>query len=311
MPRAKEAATIAAAVMMLASCRASIVSNEIAITSRLLERFESAFVADPSFVLRDGQTALSDITVLGSPFALLFGAFEALKPGLALESTKAASRFFVGARNFTPPRGLGTVRSERCYVIVFRDKKAIDLSKYAVKPNGAVNEHNLLTWTATLHEYGEAEPKPTVMHAFHSGSFLTVCNDRPSAEFLARDNFKPSSDRTLLVDERVMQAPLWAYRRYDRTTSPGLDSAGAAEIAQDAKALSLVVGQSLAEVTLTATTVSDAGTTAERLNATGKLPTLRRERPGTWTTVIRFSGDEQSLERALVLLYLFGFGISV
>jgi hypothetical protein len=298
------------------SCRGSTaVHDDTQLASRLLERFETVFGADPSVAsMAEGDTLPADVKVFRTAFALLHGSVEVLRTGAATRLMTTAKRVFVAARDFRPPIGLGGIRSQFCYVVMLHDRNAFDLRAYPVQQVNSSESAPLLTWSAQLHEFGETDPRPTVLYAFQLANYIVLCNDVQNTRFVAGQlaSTAPVIDQLSVLPDSAafVQHGLWGSRRYERSApAVNQEAAGTTEIADDARSLAFAFDTSENAGVLTLLTTNNGQRTANNLNALSRLPRLNERRPGLWEAEIPLTGDDLSAERVMVIMGLFGFGL--
>lgn len=304
-----------AAGILLSGCHQGMASpNQSQAVSILAEQFETVFYAKAG--LLKGFAGYNELSAknansLRIPFSDLIGALQSLGDQVPVEVFDAADAVFVGAKNFQSPNGLGGVRSQFCFIVAFRDGSRFDISKVA-KNSSLITSVAGGIWTWET-KPTEGQPGPQKFFAIQSSSaYLLVSNDLATLRVIAGG--LASSDRTVhqvpsgLSDwQSLSQHDLWGYRRYPHDEAHDKNAAGTTDVTSTATSLLFFVdaGKKAAVLRLFA---SD-GTTAVKMNAAGKLPLLKPVGSNSWETNISLSGDEASVERVLVAMWLFGFGI--
>ncbi len=107
--------------------------DQSSIAAVLLQQFETVFYSRPDLLF--GSQASKNLSkhdgnTLRIPFAYLVGALDALGNGASADVLANSEAVLVGAKDFSPPAGLGGVRSRSCYVVVVQSGSAFDFRKY-------------------------------------------------------------------------------------------------------------------------------------------------------------------------------------
>jgi hypothetical protein len=107
--------------------------------------------------------------------------------------------------------------------------------------------------------------------------------------------------------ESISQHDLWGYRRYRHNEVHDKEAAGTTVVTSTAKSLSFFADADKKTVVLRL--FASDGSTAEKMNARKALPLLKSVGEGSWEATIPLSDDEASVERVLIAMWLFGFGV--
>ena len=107
--------------------------------------------------------------------------------------------------------------------------------------------------------------------------------------------------------EPVSKHEFWAYRQYHRSRPANRGAAGLAGIPRDADALALFVDvdRRAADLQLFGPVGSNT------LTLRRDLPPLENRRSGVWQADIPLSEDDETVQRLLTLMGMFGFGITL
>lgn len=309
------------------------VLNEQRAAGALFGQFETVLYSKPALLSGTGayrRLSKQDADSLRHPFAYLRKGLDFLGKPSSAEVLADAEAVLVGTKDFRSPKGLGMVRSRRCYVLVLRRGSTFDLKKHFHEGwVAAAFGEPVLTWSAKLEEFGEGDPRPSSLYAAqvfstyangvvdHSRSALLVSNDLKELQALAlRLNMEGQDDplRTLTKVrewERVRKNNYWSYRRYRHAGIADRVAAGMTDVSPATEALSFSVDfeRKSGALRLLSSTADDG--TVKKIDAW--LTKLRfppfKPRGGTaWETTIRLTGDEKSLEGMFGVLYFFGFG---
>src|SRR6266481_2982881 len=283
-------------------------SKGIAATSQssaaavLLQQFETIFNSRAD--LLSGSRASKnlskqDANTLRIPFAYLIGALDSLGNGAAADVLANSEAVLVGAKDFRPPAGLGGVRSRSCYVVVFRGGSTFDFRKY-FHESPVASAGKLPVWNRSvkLGEFGESDPRASSLYATQvAQSYALISNDLEELQTVAErlTSTGPQSSSGVREWASVSKHDVWGYRRYRQTEASRMAAAGMTDVTHTGEALIFFfdLGQKAGVLRLLA---SD-GSTAERINAEAKLPSLRPVSPGVWQTSIPLSGDGTTSER--------------
>lgn len=318
----------------MAATTANRTNDEKRAAGALFGQFETVFYSKPGLLSGSGtykHLSKQDSGWLRFPFAYLLNGLDSLGKPTSAEILANAEAILVGAKDFRPPKGLGPVHSRRCYVVVLRRGGTFDLNKYFLRehPVAAALAEPVWSWSAELREFGEGDPSPSQLYAaqvFAAGGvanlprpFLLVSNDVKELQAMAerlvlREEDDPLRTLTGVREwKRLREHDYWGYRRYCHTGVVDRVAAGMTDVTPAAEALTFSVDfeRRFGVVRLLSSTADDI--TAEKintrvLNGNGLFPLFRPLGARTWQTIIRFTGNEKSLEGMFVMMGLFGLG---
>ena len=310
------------AVMVL-GCDRSVAQTvqESRAASALFGDFETVFYSKSHLLSSPHaykQLSKLEARNLRFPFAYVQGALDSLESPASDAVLASSDSILLGAKDFLPPAGLGPVRSQRCYVVVLKNRSAFDLSKY-FHTTSVVSAAGMpvRTWTAKLGEFGENDQRPSALYAVQVGqSYVLVANDLKELQFLAKHLASTGLDSHTLSEirewESVSQQEVWGYRRYRHTGIVDTMAAGMADVTPGAEALIFFLNSDKRTAVLRLLASDDSTTekiNAEMAKANIAWPPLKPSGPGTWETTISFSGDENSADRTFIVVGLFGFPV--
>jgi hypothetical protein len=296
---------------------------ELRASSALVGEYETIFYSKSRLLAPDAATYLhisdTESSHLTYPFAYMQGALDNFGSGANSSMIANSVAVLVGAKNFHAPAGLGSVRSQRCYVVILKRKSTFDLRKYITSaPVASAAGVPVFSWGAKLGEYGEDDPKSSTLYASQLGqSYVLISNDLQGlekiAERLGSVNKGVQSASEIPEWGTLSQHGVWAYRkcRYIEIIDPP-DAAGMTDVTSSAD--SLVFYFNSDNRTGVLQLIASDKSTAERFNARNTLtretwPPLKQLSAREWETTIPLSGDDASADRIFVVVGLFGFPV--
>lgn len=292
----------------------AITDNKVAWT--FSKQFETVFRADGALLRGSGTyQGLSQQTSdsLRVPFIYLKVGLEAISTQVSDEVLQGSEVIFVGAKNFQSPSGLGSVRSTFCFGIVLREKRTQLRQYFHTLPLEGTNETAIWRWQAHLKEYGENDPRPSVLFAANpSSSMILVSNDLTEIK---------ETMHLLIAPEETIASPVgwdlvkshsyWGLRHYRHSIANDRNAAGLTDVAEDAEALIYRLNGTEQTATLILFTSPGDKTTAPGLTRSTPLPPLKPvpESSGRWEISFSLSDVQGSVEKLFVVMGYFGFGI--
>lgn len=316
-------------ILCLAQPSLADANTERRAVSVLLDRFETVIGTESNLLADSGkydQIAESDARKLRIPFYLLSSGLNFLGPGSMQEIAKKSEFILVGATGFRPPKGLGPVRSKRCYVVVLSRDRPLELGKYFhLRPTASSDGRQVWSWYAKLGEFGEEDSRGTLLFATRiTESYLIVSNDPQALQRVSNDLSLPDKPLEGLGSspelDLVRGHRIWGYRRYRFSTSPGVDrdnqdllnrASGMADVKPGTEALTFWIDPNSNRGVLRLVDPLTDPQTAAAINARDALPTLTPAGQGAWESTILLSGNEQTSEWLLGVMGMFGFGVYV
>jgi hypothetical protein len=287
-------------------------SSDSKIASVLNEQFETVFYAKADFL--KGLTAYKELSArtansLRSPFSDLLGGLQPLGDQVPTQIFGAANAVFVGARNFQPPHGLGAVQSDFCFVVALRSGSQFDIANVAKTSSLVAVADGVWTW-----QIKPTEGRSTHLRYFalqNSHAYLVISSDKAilrtiTAELASNNHIVVGVPNEIYDWDSLSQYDLWGYRHY-RHKDLDKNAAGTSDVTATATALLFVVDANKKSAVLRL--LASDGTTAEKMNASGKLPKLKPSDASSWQTTISLANNQGTVEQVLALMWLFGFGV--
>ena len=308
-------------IVVVAGRASATPDRERPVASVLFERFETVFYSKSDLLSASQpyhQVSTQEANYLRFPFAYLSKGLDSAGKQISAEMLESAAAVFVGARDFQPPKGLGGVRSQRCYVVILGDHNAFQLQKYFHQaPQSSAAGSPVWKWSAKLGEFGEGDPKPSSLYSTQIGqSYVLVSNDLSELQTTADRLSSSNQDALVLAGIRewdtVRQHDIWGYRRYRHSGITDPVAAGMSDVTPAAESLIFFVDADK-KVGVLRLLASD-NSTADKINsamasARSVFPPLKTSGGGASETMIPFAGDEATSERMFMVMGLFGFGI--
>jgi hypothetical protein len=275
--------------------------------SALGGRFETVFRSKADLLAAHGGFGKVRGDAVGSlqlPFANLIAS---VKPGIL----RAALSVMVGAKDFRSPVGLGAVGSTWCYLVVPRSRDDV-LARYIDGRKVDSSAGRVIwSWSRRLGEYGEGDPRASVLYAVESpGKYLLVSNDE--SELLALDAAlgRPAASGgsdPLTQWQMAVGQDYWGYRRYRNVGVADRSAAGLLDVAPTAETLGFVARTGTGHGIVRFSSTSPDDRTIERMAP--RILTFRRTDRLSWEADVSLSGDARSVEQLFAVIGLLGFGI--
>ena len=305
-----------AAAILLSGCHQGMASsNQSQAAPILTDQFETVFYAKVDLLSGYGgykRLSPRDANALRAPFAGLLYALEPLGKQVSTEVLRNSDAALVGAKDFRapggPPPNLGAVQSSFCYILVLGNRSTFDISKVASKSGVMSSAENAVwKWSAPPTE-GHSQPY-TFYATQVAHSYLLISNSLDDVRAISpKLGSNTAPNLSGFRDwESISQHDLWGYRRYRHNEVHDKEAAGTTFVTSTATALSFFADADKKTVVLRL--FASDGSTAEKINARKELPLLKSVGEGSWEATIPLSGDEASVERVLIAMWLFGFGI--
>jgi hypothetical protein len=283
--------------------------------SALLDNFETVFYSTTELLSGATSSVLSerDRKALSVPFAQLSSGLKAIGVNAEADFMNASEGVLVGAKDFAPPKHLGSVQSRFCYVLILRNHNTPKVGQYfRSAPISVVKEAPVWNWPS---KPSEGNPTPSPLYLAQAAQSYIVITDELSELGPMLDDLRSLGEsKSALPSVREWQYlsphPFWGYRRYrDGSENENKVAAGLTEISPAAKALLFTVDLNKNTGQLRLQTSPSDGRTVSNLSAKMSLPPWMQVGSGLWETDIVLRDDEITLERLFSVMGLFGFGI--
>lgn len=307
-------------VLVFAGCTKGMADpkNELRAASALFGEFETVFHSKADLASGSGpykQLLKQDADTLRVPFADLLGGLDSLGKPASAEILRSGEAVLVGAKDFRPPTGLGSVQSQFCYIIVLGTQGAPDLRKYfSGFPAGSASGNPVWQWSAPPQE---GHPTPYAFYVAQiSGSYVLVSNNLDELQTVASRLISSEKSTPTLTDVRdwklISQHDYWGYRRYRHSGVVNKDAAGVSDVTPSAEAL-IFFADPIQKTGVLRLLDADGGSrgklNAAMSKAKAPLPPLRPSGEGAWEAMIPFAGDQETGERMFDVMGLFGFAV--
>jgi hypothetical protein len=295
-------------------------THEQRAASVLFSQYETVFHVRGSAVSPDSlaEPPANSSNISFVPFYELRAALKAVPGQDATGLLIGNQALLVGARNFQAPKGLGPVRSQRCYIVVLPSHKILDLNAlFRTPPVTSIAGTVVYGWSAQLGEYGEDDIRPTSFYATRVGdNYLIVTNDV--------DNIREVSDALVSLTDRshllrtvrdwnmVSRHSIWGYRRYTEKGKGHGENADPSFPISSAEALIFYVEseKKVAVVTILGAQNKDEEE-AIKSNSAARALSFRRHSSKVWTATVALTGAHDASDQLFAALSLFGFGAFV
>jgi hypothetical protein len=322
----KKASWILGFMLSLAVPALADTNTEARAVSVLVNHFETVFRVKGNLLTGAGAYEGMSESVAGElrfPYLLLSSGLDFLGPKTAAKIASSSESVLVGAKDFRPPGGdgLGGVSSKRCYVFVLSSGSGFDSNKYFRAKATAASGDSTWSWTTSVGELGEGDPRPSSFYATQiSRSYLLVSNNledlRDVRVALNGTDNTSAALGSLPEWQLLLTHDIWAYRRYRFVAPAGIDPgqdgwkrvSGMEDVLPGTEALFLWVDSHEHRANLHLVDKSKEARTAGLINGRGGLPPLKQTGAGVWEAVILLADNEESFDHLFGALYMFGFG---
>jgi hypothetical protein len=293
-------------------------NRESRAASVLFGHFETVFYAK-SDVLAGvyDHVAQHDAEVALFPFLELTEALKSLGSNTSKEMLTSSEAVLLGAKDFRPPKGLGGVHSQRCYIVILGTHARFDLRAYFHRaPAGSAAGAPVWTWSAKLGEFGEEDRRPSSFYAAQfANSYLLLSNNPEDLQATAKAITSSENPNKVLAGirdwEQVSQHKVWGYRCYRHSGVVDREAAGMSSVTPGTKALIFLVDFGNKACVIRLFSSDTNADTAARISSVYKLPSMKPQAAGVWETRFPLAGDEESWDRLVTVMDLFGFGVYV
>jgi hypothetical protein len=309
------------AALLVCGCsrRMGVTSNGARAASVLFAEFETVFYSKADLVDGSGayrQLSKQDADTLRVPFADFVGGLDSLRNSAPSDILSNGEAVLVGAKDFRPPAGLGSVQSNFCYVVVLRGQGGPDLHKYfSGSPAGSASGNPIWQWSAPPQE---GHPAPYTFYiAQASSSYIIMSNDLRDVQDTASQLISSEKSTPTLAGIRdwvlLRSHNYWGYRHYRHTEDASeAVASGASDVTPSAQ--DLIFFADPKQRTGTLRLLAADATAAQKLNesmakARAALPPLKPSGIGAWEAAISFTADQQTTDRMFDVMGLFGFAV--
>jgi hypothetical protein len=245
------------------------------------------------------------------PFLELIEAIKTLGPDTAKDLENSYGSVLVGAKDFTPPKGLGAVGSRKCYV---------GISKNGTQPNieldfrGVMHEsiegRQVWTWSLSPSE-GDSERRK-LYAAQIDGSYLVLANNLQDFEEVVRGLTASASPMPARINgsdwETLSEHNYWVYRLIRRSGVISADAAGINGLAPDVIELMFLADVDTRRGFLRVFSSDKSMKTTPRVPLNAELNLLHPVGAGIWQTTVAMSKDETGYDTLFRVFYSLGFG---
>jgi hypothetical protein len=283
-------------------------TNNSQAAGALFQQFETVFQIKANLLSQSGTHDFRRV-----PFVPLVRGLAGLGKDVPAEILANADAILLGTKDYTMPKGLGTVHSTFCYVIVLSN--SIDIQRYFSQPVSSTVSGRIWSWSANLQEFGENEPRPSTLYVGETGqSYLLVSNNEEELQQLAV-RLRDTSDNIFAVLaglrewEEVGQHKFWGYRRYRHDRVVDKFAAGMTKVTPAMAELIVYADDGTTGILQLYCSTSDDSTSK---SAATMMPLLMPRGSGIWQASVPLTDEEKESMKSLIpMTWLFGFGIVV
>ncbi len=293
-----QVACVAGGLALSLCCMAQSPSPESRTAAMLAKRFESVFV-----VRNPERAKMADRLLL----ALLDHALKQNKTMRGIDPfAKEVRSIIVGGRGFRAPRGLGSTRSNTCYIVESQSAVRL-LARRGSESLELVSDVTPFRWHAQM---GEGLGTEEFWVARWSWSAIVICNDRQEISELFRAQKSPMELAVPLnsaATAALEKSSFWGYRRIRHNESSVAGAAGGFPfIDSTVSELYAFRGLKTDDMTLVVNGTQLSADVLGRLAAS--FPEPPKITASSWSTAIPMRGEHAN-ESLLRLMGLMGFGI--
>lgn len=295
--------------------------SELRASSALFREFETVVYAKASLFPGIGEhKGLSGWAAnnLLDPFNYLKAGLRQLGTDMPSEVLRNGDSVFLGAKEFSPPDGLGPVHSRRCYVVVLSGDHDVDLRRhFRASSVASFAGQPVWTWTANLGELGENNPRASTLYAAQVGrSYVLVSNDlaeiQTVGEYLTSAAAGAEGLSGIRDWEFVRRHDMWAYRRCRFAGVVDTSAVGLGDFTPAALAVAFWIEPGRKSGTLRLFTSPGDASAAVRFNEKMRQPgallsPLAPAGPNLWEVSVSIAEGRRSGEELFEVTGLFGF----
>jgi hypothetical protein len=289
-------------------------SQEIRAASALFEQYETVAYARADLSAgsdTNGPLHVDSVVNLKLPFEELIAAIHILGPTTAADLRNGYGSVLMGAKDFVPPKGIGAVRSRKCYIGVLEGR---------VQPNIEADfgntSHELIggrrVWTWSTRSSNET-PSPTEYYAAQiANSYFVMTNNPQDFEQIVRAITSGESSKSAPTGvfgwETFSTHKYWMSRllRRDGVASP--IAAGIKELSPDLAALVFIADVDQRRGSLMVLSSDRAMKTVPSVFLDSESNRLQPLGSGIWQTTIPLTNDQAGFNTLFRVFYSFGFG---
>lgn len=233
------------------------------------------------------------------PFLTFVSALRSLSPTALGTLAPSYGTVAVGAKEFSPPQGIGMASSRTCYIGILQKGSQPDIHALFKAAKVEVIE-GLRVWVWSIPPY-EGHPKVTTFYASHVGrSYFVLTNDRDVFDNMVKQltTWKGGPDG-ILGWTTFSAYDYWLYRPASGMIANGKALAFFADLAKSQSHIQIYVGGGAGKEGI-----------QKEFPASGHIE-YRRISPDTWQATVPLTEEQTTLSALLQLLGHFGYGIAI
>lgn len=284
----------------------------------LSEQFETVIYSNTNLIVNESSYkggAGDDLHVFRNAFIYLQAALDSLSLPATDDALTNSDSIIVGAKNFRPPARFGTELSQRCYVVILKDRHSFNLSRHTTNNTPVSTEGEIRAWKWVAQVDG-FEDGPSELYATQIGnSFLLVANDLQELQQVARRLQNLSTSEVTIKSgtsewQKLLPYEMWGYRSYHKNTSTSHPSGGLIDVPKNAKSLTFFLDTQSKKLVLNLTVDEPIDeSTIAKMYSSNRLPSPQLISANMWELVIPLSGNAESFRQMASIITLYGFAI--
>jgi hypothetical protein len=287
---------------------------ETRVVSALLAQFETVGYTTSGILPGSSNTLAPHVDsedYLKVPFLEFIDGLNAMGPTKSDDFKKSYGALIVGAKNFAPPNGIGTVHSDKCYIGVPSGGAQSDMeASFSQAQRETIGGRQAWLWTIPASE--ENPEQRTFYAAQLPGWYLLMCNNRPDFEKVAKSlsaKDAPITSQINALGWKTFSAyNYWVYRSVRRIGGDNPSVSGLAQLTPDVTSLAF-----FADIDRRQGFIRVFGSETQTKTAPKILPESRRQlfisdTSGVWRAEIPLARDEESFDSVFYVFNTFGFG---
>lgn len=304
------------AISLQAASASGQSTKELVIVRVLSERYETVVRSQANSLKRPSIKSDSErarVAIEKLPFDLLLKGLRITSGARSDSLVDKSVAILLGARDFLPPKGLGPVRSRRCYVLVFNSARDLDVA-HAFKgvPTYLEKGHKIWTWSGKVGEFGERDQRASEFFAtLVDGSYLLVANNRKDLELCYEDvqsgvapNNASDDDPELI---QMSRHSFWGVRQFVRKGDSVREQEMLPCYASDVDTFSFYSDSNGAGYTIRIRSQNKTDLDVPCVRPHGLMPQFEKVGRGVWEAKSNFSKGTED-DRLFAVFSLLGFG---
>jgi hypothetical protein len=287
---------------------------ETRMASTLFAQFETVAYTTTGALSSSSNTLTTHVDsedYLRVPFLEFIDGLNAMGRTRVDEFKKGYGALIVGAKNFVPPGGIGTVRSEKCYIgVPLGGTRSAMGASFSQAPRETIGVDQAWVWTIPASE--ENPQQRTFYAAQLPGSIFLMCNNQQDFEIveksLSSEIASIPSHINALGWETFSTYNYWVYRSVRRMSGGNPSLSGLVQLTPYVTSVAF-----FADIDKRVGFIRVFSSGTQMNTAPDVLPVSQRQlfkldTSGVWRAEIPLAKDEESFDSLFYVFTAFGFG---